>query len=64
MFGEDKFTKFLKEKAIPALQKIGISRWPRTELTDLGLRISNKDTQDVDISLAFPETVGKKEDDV
>jgi len=56
MFGEeDKFAEWLKEKAIPALQKIGISRWPRTELTDLGLRISNKDTEEVDISYLTPE---------
>lgn len=56
MFGDkDNFAKFLKTKAIPALQKIGISRWPRTELTDLGLRISNKDTEEVDISYLDPE---------
>ena len=56
IFGsKDNFAKFLKDKAIPALQKIGISRWPRTELTDLGLRISNKDTETVDIVTMSPE---------
>jgi len=50
IFGKgDDFAKFLKDKAMPALQQIGISRWPRTELTDLGLRISNRDTESVDI---------------
>lgn len=51
LFGKkDEFARYLKDKVMPALQKIGISRWPRTELTDLGLRISNKDTEDVDIA--------------
>lgn len=62
MFGKDTFTRFLKKRAIPALQKIGIARWPRTELTDLGLRISNKDTESVDMSLAFPEMKGEEDD--
>lgn len=51
MFGEkDEFAKYLKKKVIPALQKIGIARWPRTELTDLGLAISAKDTEEVDMT--------------
>ena len=63
MFGEkDEFARFLKDKAIPALQKIGISRWPRTELTDLGLRISNKDMQDVELTYLDNIDFEKKED--
>ena len=62
IFGDnDNFSKFLKEKAIPALQKIGISRWHRTELTDLGLRISNKDMQDVELAY-LSDMDFKKED--
>jgi len=63
MFGKNDFSKFLEEQAIPALQKIGIARWPRTELTDLGLRISNRDTKTIDMSLAFPEPEGIEDDE-
>lgn len=58
MFGEETgFSKFLREKAIPALEKIGMARWPRTELTDLGLRIANRDEKEEDMSEYFPRDI-------
>ena len=58
MFGDQdkEFSQFLQEKAIPMLEKIGISRWPRTELTDLGLKISNKDEEEVSLGVSTEET--------
>lgn len=50
MFGtEDPLSTLLESLFIPALRKIGIAKWPRLELTDLGFGISNKDSEEVDI---------------
>jgi len=39
-FPEDKeFIKFLDEKVIPALKKIGMVRWKRDVLTEMGLKL-------------------------
>ncbi len=46
LFGEEtKFAEWLKTRMIPALTVLGLTRWPRTEMTDLGLRIGFLDTQ-------------------
>lgn len=51
MFGEDnELSLIFKHIFIPAVRKIGIARWPRLELTDLGFAISNKDSAEYDIS--------------
>lgn len=56
LFGEkDEFSVFLKDFAVPALKKIGISRWPRTEMTDLGLRISDRDEESITLVSAEEE---------
>lgn len=48
MFPEDKdFNMFLEEKITPMLKAIGISKWPRGEITDLGLRLGRGDREDV-----------------
>lgn len=45
MFGKkNPFSEFLLNQAKPAIEAIGMSKWQRTELTDLGLRISDKET--------------------
>lgn len=31
--------KFIDEKLVPALEKIGIATWSRSEITDLGLKV-------------------------
>lgn len=50
IFGEEgDFSKFLIDKAKPAIEAIGLSKWPRTELTDLGLRIADKETTEEEI---------------
>jgi len=35
----ERLRKLIDEKIVPALEKIGIARWKRTEITDLGLKI-------------------------
>lgn len=42
---KDPFNDFLMNKVVPALQKIGRSKWGRTELTDLGFMLGDKDTK-------------------
>ena len=62
-FPEDKeFNTWLKEKVIPMLVQIGISKWPRTELTDLGLRISNVDEEVEDLGKLEYEATEETED--
>lgn len=66
LFGEsDPVSIMLEEYFIPALKKIGIAKWPRLELTDLGFAISDKDTTTVDISeeepLVIEERIGESE---
>jgi len=40
LFPEDKeFNKFLDEKMIPILKRIGMATWPRDVLTDMGLKM-------------------------
>lgn len=31
--------KFVDDKLVPALEKLGIARWSRSEITDLGLKV-------------------------
>lgn len=51
MFGTDRaFSKTLKQKYIPALEMIGVAKWRRTELTHLGGRLANKETEDINLS--------------
>ena len=52
LFGdEDKeFTEYLKNKIVPAITKLGHAKWGRTELTDLGFVLGNKDEIHDDIS--------------
>lgn len=40
---DPKFCTWLETKALPAIRKIGEARWPRSELTNLGLRIGSRD---------------------
>lgn len=44
-----KFCKWLEETGIPMLKLLGYGKWPRTELTDLGLKLSNKDESEQSI---------------
>lgn len=44
IFPNDPFSKYLKETILPAIEAIGMSKWARTELTDLGLRLADKET--------------------
>ena len=43
MFGKSEFSTWLDKQVIPALRMIGLARWPRSELTNLGLRIGARD---------------------
>jgi len=48
LFGsKDPFSKLLLKKYIPALAKIGIARWNRSEFSDLGFRLAYKGVKDV-----------------
>lgn len=46
---KDDFWLFLENQVIPAMQKIDMSKWARTELSDLGFIIGNKDEVNQDI---------------
>lgn len=64
LFGEnDPLSIMLRVSFIPALKKIGVAKWPRLELTDLGFAISDRDTETEDISeeapLVLEETIGE-----
>ena len=51
MFGKERsFSKTLREKYIPALEKIGVAKWRRTELTHLGGRLANKETEEIELT--------------
>jgi len=52
MFPKDPLSKEIKKKYIPALTRIGLAKWRRTELTHLGGKLANKETEEVDISKA------------
>lgn len=55
IFGEeDPISLLLKYVFQPAIKKIGVSKWPRLELTDLGFAISNRDTKTEDITGESP----------
>lgn len=41
---------YLRNDIVSFLEIIGISRWPRTELTDLGLRVGQRHMVKVDLS--------------
>lgn len=43
-------SKYLKDEIVPFIETIGISRWPRTELTDLGLRVGQRHQKAVDLA--------------
>ena len=53
-----RLTELLDKKLIPALEKIGIARWTRTEITDLGFKVGQERT---DISLKYLERQEKEE---
>ena len=42
--------KYLKDEIVPFIETIGIARWPRTELTDLGLRVGQRHQKAVDLA--------------
>ena len=52
MFPKDPLSRELKELYIPALTRIGLFKWRRTELTHLGGKLANKETDLVDIEKA------------
>lgn len=60
---DPEFIEYLQQKVIPALTKIGIARWPRTELTDLGLRISNRDEETITLDEESPTLDMAEEED-
>lgn len=43
-------SKYLKGEIVPFIETIGIARWPRTELTDLGLRVGQRHQKAVDLA--------------
>jgi hypothetical protein len=47
---DPELAKYLKEEIVPFIETIGISRWPRTELTDLGLRVGQRHKVQIDLS--------------
>ena len=52
MFPKDPLSIELKKLYIPALIRIGLFKWRRTELTHLGGKLANKETESVDITKA------------
>jgi len=46
---DPELAEYLKKEIIPFLETIGISRWPRTELTDLGLRVGQRHMKKIDM---------------
>jgi len=52
MFPKDPLSLELKKLYIPALIRIGLFKWRRTELTHLGGKLANKETESVDITTA------------
>jgi len=47
MFPKDPLSIDLKKVYIPALVKIGLAKWRRTELTHLGGKLANKETEEI-----------------
>lgn len=54
-----RLTDFIDNKLKPSLEKLGIARWGRTEITDLGFKIGYEQQN---ISLKYLEKAGKEED--
>ena len=52
MFPKDPLSIELKKLYIPALIRIGLFKWRRTELTHLGGKLADKETESVDITKA------------
>jgi len=50
--------KFIDDKLIPTLEYLGMARWQRTEVTDLGFKVSSQATS---ISLKYLEKGGEPE---
>jgi hypothetical protein len=56
LFPEDQeFCQYLNEKIIPAMKEIGVARWMRSELTDLGFAIADKDEEQVEFGIPEEE---------
>lgn len=47
---DPELANYLKNDIAGMLETIGISRWPRTELTDLGLRVGQRHKVKIDLS--------------
>jgi hypothetical protein len=58
--GEEK--KLIKELIIPFFEAVGIGKWNRTELTDLGLRVGQRHKIHIDLSSDIPVLVEAKVD--
>ena len=50
--------KLIDEKLVPALETLGVARWKRTEITDLGLKIGYESST---VSLKYLEQKMKEE---
>ena len=50
VFVKNQKTVQLLDKVEDFLETVGISRWPRTELTDLGLRVGQRHKVQIDLS--------------
>jgi len=58
-FPENKrLIELIDKKLIPSLEYIGVARWGRTEITDLGFKVGQERT---DISLKYLERQEKEE---
>jgi predicted RNA-binding protein len=56
----ERLRKLIDEKLVPALEKIGIARWKRTEITDLGLKIGYESST---VSLKYLERAKEEAED-
>ena len=59
--GKTPFTEFLEKKVIPAFVIIGMSRWDRSELSDLGFKIADSDSVSMSLKNLFKKgsSIGK-----
>lgn len=45
--------KTIREDPIPFFETVGMAKWPRTELTDLGLRIGQRHKEKVETGYGY-----------